>query len=259
MLKVAALAVLACAILGAGAGVASARARSAGNSHTVPCAHAHATRPVPVHSRSARRCAAASTLAYARRGSARRPRRGTPRLGGTTSATHSAQLAAVARALATPCQNTQLLPEPGNLALIRAAVMCLVNRERAQNGELPLKENAQLDASAEAHVRDMVANDYFEHVSPSGSTPVDRDRESGYIPASPVGYVVGENLAWGTLSLSTAQAIVAAWIASPGHLANILESQYRETGIAIAPQVPESLANGVAGGIYGQEFGVITH
>ena len=47
--------------------------------------------------------------------------------------------------------------------------------------------------------------------------------------------MIGENLAWGTLQLSTPQAIVAAWIASPGHLANILEAQYRETGIGVSP------------------------
>ena len=67
----------------------------------------------------------------------------------------------------------------------------------------------------------------------------------------------GENLAWGTYQLSTPQAIVAAWIASPGHLANILEAQYKETGIAITPSVPESVAPGATGATYAQEFGVI--
>jgi len=105
----------------------------------------------------------------------------------------------------------------------------------------------------------MIAGDYFEHVSPSGVTPVDRMRASGYIPNEQVGYVVGENLAWGTLSLSTPQAIVAAWVASPGHLANILESHYAETGIAVVPSVPASLADGAVGATYAQEFGVIVH
>jgi uncharacterized protein YkwD len=163
----------------------------------------------------------------------------------------------LARVLATPCENTQLMPEAANAQLVRAAVLCLVNRKRAENGEQPLKDDARLDAAAEAHVQDMLAVDYFEHISPSGSTPVDRVRASGYIPPS-AGYVIGENLAWGTLSLATAQSIVSAWIASPGHLANILEGQYRDTGISIAPEVPDSLGNGVAGATYAQEFGVIT-
>jgi uncharacterized protein YkwD len=167
--------------------------------------------------------------------------------------------ATLARVLATPCQDAQLEPEPGNVARVRAAVMCLINRERAQNGEQPLRSDVELDAAAEAHVQDMIAGDYFEHVSPSGTTPVDRVRATGYVPGPPAGYVIGENLAWGTLSLATPEAIVAAWIASPGHLANILESQYRDTGIAIVAQVPASLANGASGATYAQEFGVITH
>jgi uncharacterized protein YkwD len=105
----------------------------------------------------------------------------------------------------------------------------------------------------------MLSLDYFDHVSPSGLTPVQRIRTTGYIPGSEVGYVIGENLAWGTLTLATPQAIVTAWIASPEHLANILEGKYVDTGIDIEPEVPESLAEGVAGALYTQEFGVIVH
>ena len=167
--------------------------------------------------------------------------------------------ATLARVLATPCQNAQLAPEPGNLQLVRASVLCLINQKRAENGEQPLRPDARLQAAAEAHVQDMLTGDYFDHVSPGGSTPVDRVRTTGYITGPPAGYVIGENLAWGTLSLPTPQAIVSAWIASPGHLANVLEGQYRDTGIAIMAQVPESLANGASGATYAQEFGVITH
>ena len=164
----------------------------------------------------------------------------------------------LAAVLATPCQDTELVPEAANLPLIRGAVLCLINDERAQHGELPLNPDPRLQAAAESHVSDMIANDYFEHVSPDGISPVDRVRAAGYLPNLSVGYVIGENLAWGTYSLATAQSIVAAWIASPGHLANILESSYRDTGIAITPQVPASLANGSPGATYAQEFGVIT-
>jgi uncharacterized protein YkwD len=164
----------------------------------------------------------------------------------------------IAAVLATPCQNTELTPEPANLPLVREAVLCLINTERAQHGELPLSTDPRLEASAESHVQDMIAEDYFDHVSPSGVSPVDRDRSSGYLPNSSVGYVIGENLAWGTYELSTPQSIVAAWIASPGHLANILESSYHDTGIAIVPQVPTAYANGSPGSTYAQEFGVIT-
>jgi uncharacterized protein YkwD len=165
--------------------------------------------------------------------------------------------AAIVQVLATQCPNTQLTPEASNLRLIRAAVLCLVNRERAQHGEAPLHTNAKLQQAAESHNQEMIAADYFEHVSPSGVTPLARVRSAGYLPSPQVGYVVGENLAWGTLTLSTPQAIVAAWIASPGHLANILESQYGDTGIAVVAQVPAHLAEGAPGATYAQEFGTI--
>jgi uncharacterized protein YkwD len=163
----------------------------------------------------------------------------------------------IARVLATPCQNTQLTPEAGDLEDVRAAVLCLVNRERAQHGEAPLEPNQALERAAEEHDQEMLVENYFDHVSPGGLTPVQRIRSTGYIPNSSDGYVIGENLAWGTLSLATPQSIVSAWIASPGHLANILEGQYRETGIAIAPQAPALVADGVQGALYAQEFGVI--
>ena len=66
----------------------------------------------------------------------------------------AATLASVlASLLATPCQNTELMPEPGNLALIRAAVLCLINRVRAQNDERPLTPSGQLEQAAEGHSR----------------------------------------------------------------------------------------------------------
>lgn len=172
-----------------------------------------------------------------------------------SSATRDA--ATIAAVLATSCQNTELTPEPGNIALVRGAVLCLINRKRAENGDAPLKTNPQLEQAAEGHCEELIADDYFAHVSPSGETPVDRIRDTGYIPSPSDGYVIGENLAWGTYQLSTPAAIVAAWIASPGHLANILESQYTETGIGITPAVPSSLAAGAPGATYAQEFGVI--
>ncbi len=168
-----------------------------------------------------------------------------------------ARASTIAIVLATPCENTELTPAPDNLELVRKAVECLINRKRAENNEAPLASNAPLEQAAEAHNRDMVGGDYFQHVSPTGATPVARVRAAGYIPNSAVGYVIGENLAWGTLELATPQAIVEAWIASPAHLANILEGRYRDTGISVVPEVPAALAGGEPGAIYTQEFGTI--
>jgi uncharacterized protein YkwD len=167
--------------------------------------------------------------------------------------------ATIASVLATPCQNTELTPTVENIQLVRASVLCLINRKRAENSESPLQADQQLEEAAEGHCQELIADDYFAHVSPSGETPVDRIRDTGYIPSPSDGYVIGENLAWGTYQLSTPQSIVSAWIASPGHLANILEAQYKETGIGVTPNVPSSLAEGAPGATYAQEFGVIIH
>jgi uncharacterized protein YkwD len=163
----------------------------------------------------------------------------------------------LAQVLATPCQNTELMPEPDNLGEISAATLCLVNQERARNGELPLRPDTQLEEAARGHSEEMVSDDYFAHVAPNGVTPVARVQSTGYIPNPKVGYALGENIAWGTFQLSTPSAIVASWIASPEHLANILYSPYRDTAIGVFPAAPASLANGQPGAIYTQEFGVI--
>jgi uncharacterized protein YkwD len=216
---------------------ASAKRRTRGASRSGCAAAAH--RPKPKKSHVSRKTSAAAAA--------------------TKSAAEAAasQAARIAKVLATPCQNTQLTPEPANLALVRAAVLCLINTERAQNGREPLEADARLEAAAENHGREMISVDYFAHIAPSGETPVDRIRNTGYIPSSEDGYVIGENLAWGTLTLSTPEAIVKAWIASPEHLANILEAKYRQTGIDVEPEVPTVLAEGVQGALYTQEFGVI--
>ena len=165
--------------------------------------------------------------------------------------------AMIAAVLATPCTDTEVTPEPANLPVVREAVLCLINQERATHGEQPLRTNSKLEAAAESHATECVELDYFAHVSPSGETPVERIQATGYIPSPFDGYVLGENLAWGTYELGTPQAIVAAWIASPPHLANILEARYTETGIGVTPAVPPSRGEGAPGATYAQEFGDI--
>jgi uncharacterized protein YkwD len=45
------------------------------------------------------------------------------------------------------------------------------------------------------------------------------------------GHVAGENLAWGTGTLATARGIVAAWLASPEHRANLLRPSFKRIGV----------------------------
>jgi uncharacterized protein YkwD len=244
------LSILSCAALTAGADPAAASQLAAGRVSSASAGRAKRARAGCAKS-SARASRRARLAAHACRARARRPRATAL---ATTAASDAATIASV---LATPCQNTELTPGPENIALVRAAVLCLINRKRAEDGESPLVTSPQLEQAAEGHCQELIAEDYFAHVSPSGETPVERIRLTGYIPSPSVGYVIGENLAWGTYQLSTPQAIVSAWIASPGHLANILEAQYRETGIGVTPAVPASLAAGAPGATYAQEFGII--
>ena len=174
-----------------------------------------------------------------------------------TAAAPESSASIIAGVLAKPCANTELTPEPGNIEAIDVATLCLVNEERARNGELPLQPNARLEQAAQGHSEEMVSDDYFAHIAPSGQTPVERVVATGYVPSSEVGYTLGENIAWGTLQLSTPSAIVAAWIASPEHLANILYAPYVDTAIGVAPEAPAALAEGQPGAVYAQEFGVI--
>jgi uncharacterized protein YkwD len=174
-----------------------------------------------------------------------------------TTVTVETSPATIASVLAAPCQNTELMPETGDIEQIEQATLCLVNQERARDDELPLQLDAKLAQAAESHCQEMVSQDYFAHVAPDGETPLQRVEATGYLPNSQVGYTLGENIAWGTLSLATPSSIVAAWIASPEHLANILNSAYRETAVSVVPAAPASLAEGQAGAIYTQEFGVI--
>ncbi len=156
------------------------------------------------------------------------------------------------------CAHTALRPNRRNLRLVRAATLCLINRERLAHGERALRVNRRMQRAAQAHTRSMAFGDYFEHVSPGGITPLARMRAVGYLSSSHVAYEVGENIAWGTLTLASPRAIVAAWMHSPPHRANILDPRYRETGIGVSPHPPSSLADGQPGAVYTQDFGVIT-
>ncbi len=156
------------------------------------------------------------------------------------------------------CAGARLEPTVRNIPRIRSAVLCLVNRERRRHGEHPLRMNLHLQRAAQAHTESMAFGDYFQHVGPSGQTPLARMRASGYIHGAHAAYVVGENIAWGTLWLATPRAIVAAWMASPGHRANILNPRFRDTAVGVSPHVPGAMSHGQHGAIYTQDFGVVS-
>jgi uncharacterized protein YkwD len=151
------------------------------------------------------------------------------------------------------CAHAHETPSASNLPEVRAAVLCLHNRERNARGLPPLRQHGKLRRAAQGHSGDMVAGRYFAHESRSGADLADRILKTGY--ARGHGWALGENIAWGTGSLATAAKIQRAWMESPGHRANILASDFREIGIGIAVGAPVN-AGGLEGATYTADFGI---
>lgn len=146
--------------------------------------------------------------------------------------------------------------QPAELGAYRAAQVtaCLVNAERSKRGLPKLKTNRRLVRAARRYAHTMVDNQFFDHVSPSGSTPLARIRATGYL-TNANGWSIGENLAWGTGKLGTPANIVEAWMKSAGHRENILRRSFREFGMGVAIGAPVNLDNAEAGGTYATSFG----
>ena len=147
---------------------------------------------------------------------------------------------------AADCANADLAPDTTNLPTISDATFCLLNAERTSRGLTALKPDRQLQRAAVAYGGDMVAHQYFAHEGRDGSEPAERIRATGYL-SSGGAWRIGENLAWGTGDLATPRAIMAAWMHSPGHRANILRPAFGRLGIGI-------LDGGYRGIMVSQEF-----
>lgn len=104
-------------------------------------------------------------------------------------------------------------------------ILTQINEKRAEQGLNTLAINEQLSEAAQQKGEDMIANGYWAHTSPTGREPWDFIQGAGYEYS-----VAGENLA---RNFHTTETLVSAWMASPTHRENILQSQYQETGIAI--------------------------
>jgi uncharacterized protein YkwD len=119
---------------------------------------------------------------------------------------------------------------------VEAAILCLVNAERATAGLVPVERAGALEVSAQRHAADMVARRYFAHVSPAGGTVDKRARRAGYLTAPC--WALGENLGWAPPAVASADALVAAWMASPKHRAVILDPEFRDIGIGVTTRAP---------------------
>ena len=171
-----------------------------------------------------------------------------------------ARPATIAKVLATPCQNTA------------ADARSRQPRAGARRRALPDQPRARTERQGAAAPRTRTWNrppkatarkcsrSTTSPTSRRRETPVERIRTTGYIPNSEVGYVIGENLAWGTLH--------AGHPAGDRQRLDRLARAPREHPRRQVPRhrdrrrarrCPKSLAEGVPGAIYAQEFGVIVH
>ena len=109
-------------------------------------------------------------------------------------------------------------------------VVDLVNTARAQQGLAPLTVSSELTNAAESYADAMATDSFFAHQAPNGSTFITRDEAAGYRDWS----FLGENIAAGQ---TTPQQVVAAWLASPEHRANVLSAKATQIGVGQAYRV----------------------
>lgn len=101
------------------------------------------------------------------------------------------------------------------------ALLAEVNRVRATHGLPALRPDGRLVRAARAHTDRMLRSNRFAH-----GNVAERLRRFGVHAGR-----VGENLAWGSGTYASAQAIVRMWLASPPHRANLLRPGFRRIGL----------------------------
>ncbi|MCA9349332.1 hypothetical protein KC878_04315 [Candidatus Saccharibacteria bacterium] len=137
---------------------------------------------------------------------------------------------------------------PGKaFAVSSGELFSLSNQERLNNGLVAYRSNSKLSSSAQAKANHMLANGYFAHTAPDGTTPWSFIVNAGYSYAG-----AGENLAAGNQG---ADAIVQGWMNSSGHRANLLSKTYTEVGYGVV-YVGEWNYQGVT---YSNTYFVVAH
>ena len=120
-----------------------------------------------------------------------------------------------------------------SLEKIEEYIIQLTNKEREENSLSPLMYNNTMRNYAMIKGEDMVNNDYFAHEDLNGNYISYYMREDG------VNYSAwGENLSWNSgynfkTSYEVAEFFVNGWMNSPGHRANILNSNFKEIGVGV--------------------------
>lgn len=110
--------------------------------------------------------------------------------------------------------------------VLPAVVVDLTNAERVELSAPVLSRSAKLDEAARLKAEHMAKNEYFAHHSPDGISPWYWFEQVAYRYAH-----AGENLA---IHFKDSDAVIAAWMDSPTHRANIANSNYTEIGVGTA-------------------------
>ena len=127
-----------------------------------------------------------------------------------------------------------------------SVIIHFTNQARSTQGLGALTTNTALAKAAQAKANDMIAHDYFAHTSPSKVTPWYWFSQAGYRYTS-----AGENLA---IDYVSSEDVVTAWMNSPSHRKNILQSKYKDIGVAVVT----GDMNGVTSILVVQLFGAPT-
>lgn len=114
-------------------------------------------------------------------------------------------------------------------AVLPAVIVDLTNDNRDDGSLRSLARNAALDRAAQLKANHMAENSYFAHFAPDGTSPWFFFGQAGYSFVH-----AGENLA---IHFVDSDDVVAAWMNSPTHRANILNGDFTEIGIGVAEGV----------------------
>lgn len=110
------------------------------------------------------------------------------------------------------------------------AMHCLLDGVRKRDGARKLRSHRALEKAAGSKVRD-VSRCGFSHTA--CGRPADAyAREYGYMRGTS-GWQWAENLAIGGGRRGSARQVAKAWLASPGHRANILRRSFEHLGIGL--------------------------
>ncbi len=116
-------------------------------------------------------------------------------------------------------------------AQIGRALLAEMNRVRVARGRAALRPVAPLRRAARAQSLHLLRTGTLTHDGPDGSPFWTRLVAEGF----PRNRHMGENLAMTTgCEIGAARRIVAMWMASPGHRANLLNPRFRVTGVGAA-------------------------